>query len=429
MPSHKITILIPTKDRKEFLFYTLKSCLNQDYQNFEVIVLDDSSSDGSIQMIENLMQSNSKLRLIKNTKNVGMMDNFENALDNVDSGYVLFLGGDDGLMPNALKDLNSIIQETEAKLITWPHSTFFYPGTKMKTGQLIINRKSLSSKKEFKWIKGEHYLNSQAKKLFYVSDDESPMIYVKGIASMNVIKEIKLKSPNNKFYQCSTPDGYSGFVLAGHLDQYLYCRKPFTIHGVCNSSQGLNYVKKGDKSKKISESFFDKMKDFKMHKNLGSIPYSPLITLMTADFIYTSNEINFKKIRITPKKIIENSLSELQDGLYGEEKISRELNIISLYSKHVNEYNFFLKQLKSKRRNKRYVYEGDGISPNLLYLNSSKLNVTIIYEASYYIKYFIQSYNVYNLKVIFKTLVSSINYKLSSFKKTKNLYSYYVGNN
>ena len=43
------------------------------------------------------------------------------------------------------------------------------------------------------------------------------MIYVKGIASMNVIKEIKLKSPNNKFYQCSTPDGYSGFVLAGHL--------------------------------------------------------------------------------------------------------------------------------------------------------------------------------------------------------------------
>ena len=95
----------------------------------------------------------------------------------------------------------------------------------------------------------------------------------------------------------------------------------------------------------------------------------------------------------------------------------------------MNEYNFFLKQLKSKRRNKRYVYEGDGISPNLLYLNSSKLNVTNIYEASYYIKYFIQSYNVYNLKVIFKTLVSSINYKLSSFKKTKNLYSYYVGNN
>ena len=135
-----------------------------------------------------------------------------------------------------------------------------------------------------------------------------------------------------------------------------------------------------------------------------------------------------KKIRIIPKNI-ENSLSELQDGLYGEEKISRELNIISLYSKHVNEYNFFLKQLKSKRRNKRYVYEGDGISPNLLYLNSSKLNVTNIYEASYYIKYFIQSYNVYNLKVIFKTLVSSINYKLSSFKKTKNLYSYYVGNN
>ena len=76
MPSHNITILIPTKDRKEFLFDTLKSCLNQDYQNFEVIVLDDSSSDGSIQMIENLMQSNSKLRLAKNTKNVGMMDNF-----------------------------------------------------------------------------------------------------------------------------------------------------------------------------------------------------------------------------------------------------------------------------------------------------------------------------------------------------------------
>ena len=127
----------------------------------------------------------------------------------------------------------------------------------------------MSSKKEFKWIKGEHYLNSQAKKLFYVSDDESPMIYVKGIASMNVIKEIKLKSPNNKFYQCSTPDGYSGFVLAGHLDQYLYCRKPFTIHGVCNSS-GIELCKRVI-NQKISESFFDKMKDFKMH-TFRSIP-------------------------------------------------------------------------------------------------------------------------------------------------------------
>ena len=108
--------------------------MNQDYQNFEVIVLDDSSSDGSIQMIENLMQSNSKLRLIKNTKNVGMMDNFENALDNVDSGYVLFLGGDDGLMPNAFEDLNSIIQETEDQVDNMASQYIFLSWNKDENG-------------------------------------------------------------------------------------------------------------------------------------------------------------------------------------------------------------------------------------------------------------------------------------------------------
>ncbi len=429
MHSHKITILIPTKDRKLFLYQTLKTCLNQAYENYMVVVLDDGSSDGSVEMIEELMKKQNKLKLVKNVKNVGMMDNFENALDEVDSGYVIFLGGDDALMPNALIDLNNLINQTNAELITWPHHTFFYPGTKMKSGQIIINRKSLIHKNEYEWIKGEDYLYSQANKLFYVSDEKSPMIYVKGIASVKVINEIKSKSPNNRFYQCSTPDGYSGFVLAGHLKKYLFCKQPYTIHGVCNNSQGLNYVKKGRKALKTSQTFFKKMKDVKMNEELGSVPYSPLITLMTADFIYTTNKINSKKITINPKSIIEKSLSELQDGLYGDEKIKRELKIISDFSKYVSLHDYFIKQLQIKKRNKRYNFEGNGFSPRLIYINASNIDIDNVYEASYFIKHYLKFNNSFNLTIFLKAFINSLKYKLSSFRKGERLMNYYVDSN
>ena len=50
------TVIIPQKDRVEYLEHTLRTCMIQDYPNLEFIVADDCSEDGSVEMVKRLAQ-------------------------------------------------------------------------------------------------------------------------------------------------------------------------------------------------------------------------------------------------------------------------------------------------------------------------------------------------------------------------------------
>ena len=423
---NKITIIIPTKDREHFLYYTLKTCINQEYKNFEVIVLDDGSTDNSIEMVKGLMKSHSKIKLFENSNNLGMMENFEKGLNQVEEGYVIVLGGDDGLMPNSLTVMNNLINDSNSPVITWPTSIYIYPGTKMETGQLIYNIQKLGKRNQWKWIESKDFMKRQCVNLFYVTDIETPMIYVKGIASIETIREIKEKSPNNLFYQCSTPDGYSGIVLAGHLEKFAFYNTPLTLHGLSKNSTGTSYLNADKASKEVSKEFFKKVNDLKMHEKLGSVNYSPLISLMTADFILMANDINKTTFTIDLQNLITKAFSELEDGLFAEDNLSRELKIIHEIALKTNNLSLFNKLLATKKRNKRYIFEGDGISPRQIYLNADKHQVFNIYEASYFLYNVFNSRGRFKLGVFFRALLSSVKYSFASKRKSNKLSDYHV---
>lgn len=423
---NKISIIIPTKDRESYLYFTLKTCINQEYKNYEIIVLDDGSTDNSIEMVKGLIKSHPQIKLFENSDNLGMMENFEKGLNQIEEGYVIVLGGDDGLMPNSLAVMNNLINDSNSQVITWPTCSFFYPGTKMPTGQLIYNIEKKGGKNQWKWIKSKDYLTRQCNQLFYVSDIETPMIYVKGIASIETIKEIKAKSPNNMFYQCSTPDGYSGIVLAGHLEKFVFYSTPLSLHGVSPTSAGVSYVKEGKEAKEISKAFFEKASNLKMHEKLGSVNYSPLISLMTADFVLMANDINKTSFTIDFEKLIVKAFSELEDGLFAEGNLSRELDIIHKIALKTGNIGLFSKLLSKKKRNKRYIFMGDGISPRQVYLNADEHHVFNIFDASHFFYTLFNSRERFRISILFNALLKSIKYFLASKRKGNKLKDYYV---
>ena len=50
------TVIIPQKDRAEYLIHTLRTCMIQDYPNFEIIVSDDCSEDNSVEVVREFLR-------------------------------------------------------------------------------------------------------------------------------------------------------------------------------------------------------------------------------------------------------------------------------------------------------------------------------------------------------------------------------------
>lgn len=87
----KFSVIIPQKNRAEYIEATLRTCMLQDYPNFEIIVSDDCSEDQSVEVISNLAKQDKRIKLFAHDHHLGMRDNFEFALNQVKTGYVIAL--------------------------------------------------------------------------------------------------------------------------------------------------------------------------------------------------------------------------------------------------------------------------------------------------------------------------------------------------
>lgn len=419
----KFSVLIPTYNRKPYLFHTVKTCVEQKFLDAEFLVVDDCSTDGTEEMIKSEF-NDSRVKYFKHSQNLGMLLNFEEGLSLCNGDYVIVLGSDDGLMPRALEDLNQLINETGADLITWPTPAFFYEGTKMPTSQLVYP-KALTSDSKPEWLTSDDFFTRNAEELAYVGDKMCPMLYVKSIAKRQLISEVVTKS-GGKFYSCSTPDGYSAFALLCQTEKYLYTAKPYSLHGVSPSSAGVNYVKATDPKNDLSEKFFKDSKNRKLHSRLANAEYSPLISVMTADFILTAKDVlspERNTVNIDIRNLLTKACRELCDGLMDEKKVPRELKILQQIASNHDLSRFFEELISSMFRNRRKTLEGDAISPSARYINMTKRNVFDVYHASLYVDEVLSGKQSLSFKTPY-FIFNSIRYlMLGKLKTNTSLYS------
>lgn len=108
--SFKVSILIPTYNQETFIKEAIESALSQTYENIEVIVGDDASTDNTYRIVSNLIDP--RLKYIRNQFNIGRVKNYRNLLYNHATGdYVVNLDGDDyytdvEFISDAIKCLN-----------------------------------------------------------------------------------------------------------------------------------------------------------------------------------------------------------------------------------------------------------------------------------------------------------------------------------
>jgi glycosyltransferase involved in cell wall biosynthesis len=409
------TVIIPTKDRAEYLHHTLRTCSNQEYENLEIIVSDDGSSDNTEAVTLEAARKDPRIRYIT-PGSVGMRDNFEFALDHVKPGYVIALGGDDGILPYGISEMWRALEETRMDLLTWRPLTFTYPGVRSGKGQLGLYRPG-----KLNILRSSDYLERQVKNLNYLHDFESPMFYVKGVVATQLVERVRSRTTDGRFYVCPTPDGFSGIVLAGEVEQYAFSGMPLTIWGASPTSQGVAYLSEGNEAKKLSDSFYRAVSDVPMHRDLASQPYSPLISLMTADYLLTAKDLPGWPGHVPAidyKNLLMKGLKELANGLYAVDRINRELTILHKIAQYHGLEAFFRGKVRGMRRGQsRKPFAGNGITPSQVLLDCDMFQIHNIFDAAYV------SYSVYqllskiNLGTIKKLIVNSAKYKMQQLRK------------
>lgn len=123
--NNKYTVIIPTRERAETLRYTLRTVVEQDYANLTIIVSDNFSQDNTQDVVSSF--SDPRIHYLNTGKRTSMSENFEFGLNHVSKGFVLFLGDDDGLLPGAIRRVNTIVEKTGMRAVTSGIAQYVWP--------------------------------------------------------------------------------------------------------------------------------------------------------------------------------------------------------------------------------------------------------------------------------------------------------------
>ncbi|MDR2341645.1 MAG: glycosyltransferase family 2 protein, partial [Campylobacteraceae bacterium] len=115
MKNSSFSIIVPTFNVQNYVVKALDSIFMQDYDNFEVIIVDDTSTDGTVQKIEEYIachqENNSRrIKFIKCEVNGGPSVVREEGLKLAENEWILFLDGDDWYNKELFQKLNEVIQ-------------------------------------------------------------------------------------------------------------------------------------------------------------------------------------------------------------------------------------------------------------------------------------------------------------------------------
>lgn len=124
------SIVIPLYNKENYVENTLKSILSQTYSDYEVMVIDDCSTDQSVAMIKPYLSD--KIRLVSHAKNSGLSVSRNTGIRNATARYVTFLDADDTWQPTMLEAFHKMTIQFPDESIFATNYQEIYPGGEIR---------------------------------------------------------------------------------------------------------------------------------------------------------------------------------------------------------------------------------------------------------------------------------------------------------
>lgn len=295
----KISVIIPVFNAEKYIERTINSVLEQKNANFEIIVVNDGSSDSSQKIIENLIKSNDNIKLV-NQKNKGVSSARNNGLDNSSGDYVVFLDADDILPKDSLFLMLSKIESENADICFG------------KTKVINLNQKEniISNSTDI-----EIYDRREAMKHFLYNDSEFDLH--SSCAKMYRFEKIKnirfeenRSSNEDRFYLFEVINKVNTIVCIPNI-VYFYEKHENSLSTKLADSRLFDNIYFADKMIKVIDSDYNDLKEAAI--------YNQIITyMMVYRNFYRSNKTviknNIKRLNEIRKEILKLSKNEINLG-------------------------------------------------------------------------------------------------------------------
>src|SRR5258706_15173636 len=104
-----VTVAVPTFSRFEYLKEAVASALSQTYENIEVLIGDDGTTDAIHEWGQSLAQRDPRVRYQRNEQNLGLAGNWNAVTDAARGEFLIIIGDDDRLLPAFVETLIGLV--------------------------------------------------------------------------------------------------------------------------------------------------------------------------------------------------------------------------------------------------------------------------------------------------------------------------------
>jgi glycosyltransferase involved in cell wall biosynthesis len=262
-----ISILLPTRNGGKYLKECVKTILSQSDKDFELVISDNFSSDGTNDYLKTIIDK--RVRVVKPPSPLMMNEHFEFILKKAKGEWITVIGDDDGLMPYFFDLAHRLVAKwgKTYEIIFSPRAYFFWPGVENIYGKSGVDYKcttnmSIESSRlslQALMFGGESYFNF-------------PQFYSGTLFSKKKLEEIWSSHKDGNLFHSIIVDANSVALILLNNKRYLKIGTPLVWVGASPKSLGAQAAASLSGNYNIEEKDFE---DFKTLNKSSKVQFAP----------------------------------------------------------------------------------------------------------------------------------------------------------
>lgn len=274
-----ISVVMPSYNHERFISEAIRSVLHQSLEDFELIILDDSSRDGSGQIIQDFEAKDARIRSVFHDKNEGIAQTLNEGIERAKGRFVAFLASDDIWVEDKLDRQVKVLQGDE-DLIVWSEGEII-DAVGNRTGELFTRKHGAANRKK----SGDIFAELLKRNFIFGSSF---------IARKQTIGDSRFNR------QLRYLNDWEFYVDLARQHSYYYISEPLAKYRIHGDSTNLDREGYYQDRVKVRQSILQKYGDVMTNKAKSSIQLSMALALLSLGDQMKAREYLWQGITLNP---------------------------------------------------------------------------------------------------------------------------------